>query len=246
MKIGTINNRLLVGMFCVGAALGVRGELVASYNDGIAEDALALANLASAASVTVTDLSVVGFGVSTRAEFGTPITPAGPTAGSSAGSAWLFARSSDLQATPDAVTDYFGFTVAADAGKTLNLESFKFDLVTIANLISDPQYIATAQLYYAVDGGTSFATIGSALTSAATVATVFAPVESANIDLSGITGASSVEFRLGLGDTRDSTARAAWIQGIQLNGTVIPEPATLGLLGAFGGGMLFIRRRFMI
>ena len=28
--------------------------------------------------------------------------------------------------------------------------------------------------------------------------------------------------------------------------TAIPEPATLGLLGAFGGGILFIRRRFMI
>ncbi|MDF7808119.1 PEP-CTERM sorting domain-containing protein [Pontiellaceae bacterium B12219] len=27
---------------------------------------------------------------------------------------------------------------------------------------------------------------------------------------------------------------------------VIPEPATLGLIGAFGGGMLFIRRRFLI
>ena len=28
--------------------------------------------------------------------------------------------------------------------------------------------------------------------------------------------------------------------------TVIPEPATLGLIGAFGGTMLFIRRRFLI
>ncbi|MDF7822787.1 PEP-CTERM sorting domain-containing protein [Pontiellaceae bacterium B12227] len=28
--------------------------------------------------------------------------------------------------------------------------------------------------------------------------------------------------------------------------TVIPEPATLGLVAAFGGGILFIRRRFMI
>jgi hypothetical protein len=28
--------------------------------------------------------------------------------------------------------------------------------------------------------------------------------------------------------------------------TAIPEPATLGLVAAFGGGILFIRRRFMI
>jgi hypothetical protein len=27
---------------------------------------------------------------------------------------------------------------------------------------------------------------------------------------------------------------------------VIPEPATLGLISAFGGGLLFVRRRFMI
>jgi len=28
--------------------------------------------------------------------------------------------------------------------------------------------------------------------------------------------------------------------------TVIPEPATLGLVALMGGGMLFIRKRFMI
>jgi hypothetical protein len=28
--------------------------------------------------------------------------------------------------------------------------------------------------------------------------------------------------------------------------TQIPEPATLGLIAAFGGGIMFIRRRFMI
>ncbi|MDF7809090.1 PEP-CTERM sorting domain-containing protein [Pontiellaceae bacterium B12219] len=33
---------------------------------------------------------------------------------------------------------------------------------------------------------------------------------------------------------------------IQLNVTAVPEPATLGLVALFGGGVLFIRRRFMI
>lgn len=36
------------------------------------------------------------------------------------------------------------------------------------------------------------------------------------------------------------------IGGAQLVGTAVPEPATLGLIGLFGGGILFIRRRFMI
>ncbi|WP_168433489.1 PEP-CTERM sorting domain-containing protein [Pontiella sulfatireligans] len=44
---------------------------------------------------------------------------------------------------------------------------------------------------------------------------------------------------------------AAWIAGstVSINEMgldVIPEPATLGLIVAFGGGILFIRRRFMI
>lgn len=35
-----------------------------------------------------------------------------------------------------------------------------------------------------------------------------------------------------------------WLDNISV--TVIPEPATLGLVAVFGGGVLFIRRRFMI
>ena len=36
------------------------------------------------------------------------------------------------------------------------------------------------------------------------------------------------------------------IDDFSINGTVVPEPATLGMVAALGGGMLFIRRRFMI
>ncbi len=36
------------------------------------------------------------------------------------------------------------------------------------------------------------------------------------------------------------------INGVDLQVTAIPEPASLGLIAAFGGGILFIRRRFMI
>jgi hypothetical protein len=35
-----------------------------------------------------------------------------------------------------------------------------------------------------------------------------------------------------------------WLDGIGYE--VIPEPATLGLVGIFGAGALFVRRRFMI
>jgi len=36
----------------------------------------------------------------------------------------------------------------------------------------------------------------------------------------------------------------AGIGGFQIVGTVIPEPATVGLLGLFGGAMAFVRKRF--
>ena len=36
------------------------------------------------------------------------------------------------------------------------------------------------------------------------------------------------------------------LDNIILNGTVIPEPATLGMVAAFGGGILFIRRRLQM
>jgi len=42
---------------------------------------------------------------------------------------------------------------------------------------------------------------------------------------------------------------SAWSEGktdAQLTLDVIPEPATLGLIAAFGGGLLFVRRRFMM
>ncbi|MEI6891836.1 MAG: PEP-CTERM sorting domain-containing protein [Pontiella sp.] len=44
--------------------------------------------------------------------------------------------------------------------------------------------------------------------------------------------------------TAESGSASGIINAVQLRTTAIPEPATLGLLGAFGGGILFIRRRF--
>jgi hypothetical protein len=39
---------------------------------------------------------------------------------------------------------------------------------------------------------------------------------------------------------------AASFDNVSFEYEVIPEPATLGLVTAMGGGLLFIRRRFMI
>lgn len=57
---------------------------------------------------------------------------------------------------------------------------------------------------------------------------------SATID---ITDSNNDNDRFNLNDTGGSVIRSLEI-------TTIPEPATLGLIAAFGGGILFIRRRF--
>lgn len=49
----------------------------------------------------------------------------------------------------------------------------------------------------------------------------------------------------GFGGTPDQAAGTTmYLDNVQLD--VIPEPATMGLLAVFGGGLLFIRNRFMI
>ena len=50
----------------------------------------------------------------------------------------------------------------------------------------------------------------------------------------------------GDGGLRVDEMRIATDWNSAVNGMMIPEPATLGLVAVFGGGVLFIRRRFMI
>ena len=54
----------------------------------------------------------------------------------------------------------------------------------------------------------------------------------------------SAAFRLLVLDTDEFVN---WqVDNIGITGTVIPEPATLGLITVFGGAVLFVRRRFML
>jgi len=61
-------------------------------------------------------------------------------------------------------------------------------------------------------------------------------------DLSGITSINNFRPR---GGTMQADGTYLDLDTITIE-TVIPEPATLGLVAAFGGGILFIRRRFLI
>ena len=233
---------------CVCSALfllthTVRADLLAYFGDGVVADAAAFSDLAGNSSVIVSALQMVDFQDSaariTRTEFGAaPFTPAGPTAGSGVGSEWFFARANVIQSTPSSTTDYFGFTVSAIGG-TLELDDLVFDRTSRAN--EPGGIITTFDVFVSVDSG-AFNSFGSDTITDPGTLNVFGPATTQTTDLSSITGASSVEVRIALGDNSGLPSKSSWAQGIQLNGTVVPEPGTTGYLVA---GMLtigFLRR----
>ena len=227
----------------IAVATPVHGTLLAYYVDGVDIDSAALIDQAANGDVTASNLSNVGFegGTSiTRTEFGTgPSTPAGPTAGSGVGSEWLFARANATQPNPGTTTDYFGFTVSANTG-TLNLTDLVFDRTNRANTSGGIN--TTYEVFVSVDSA-PFASFGSdTITAPAVLGTFLDPATTQTTDLSSITGASSVEIRIALGDNSGVASKSSWVQGIQLNGTVVPEPGMLGL-SLVGLGVLFGLRR---
>jgi len=216
---------MLLAMSVTQGASRTSPRFLASYIDGMAADDAALRNLATASYCSANGLEAVGFdggAMVTRSEFGrSGLTPAGSTARSSTGSEWLFARSTSIDDTPESTSDYFGLIVIADTGKTLALTNLTFDLTSVANDDTATGTTYTAQVFVAVDGG-DFAPVGDPVRSTVG-ARGWGALTSANIDLSSITGASSVEIRIALGDGGcKSTSGAAFVQGIQAKGSVIP------------------------
>jgi sialate O-acetylesterase len=222
---------------------------IAYFNDGTAADADALANLMSGAFATVSGLANVGFyepAYITRTSFGIAA-PAGPSAGSAAGSEWLSARSTlihDLGSD----SDYFGFTVTAATSHALNLTSLKFDMAAASGVTTlATGYNFSTQVYVSQDGG-AFAAIGSPLTaSLAGGVAAISSVVSANIDLSSITGANSVAIRIGVGDALigadvNSNSAVGLVQGIQLDGAVVIR-SPISLANMFSSGCVLQRDR---
>lgn len=72
-----------------------------------------------------------------------------------------------------------------------------------------------------------------------------------DLDLTGLADSQldalgSVTFRLSLTGGNGALGQHTYVDNVALSGTVIPEPATMGLIVSFSGGLLFIRRRFMM
>lgn len=224
--------------------------LIAYYVNGSSADAAAMANLTSPSGYTASSLSSTGLraAVDYTSNNGTgfgPTTPAGPTAGSSAGSEWLVATCDTVSSSPVSTDDYYQFTVAGTGGNTIDPTSLTFDWQGWVHSATGTVTF-TYQLFASTDGST-FSAVGSAGSKTITnplagVDTVTA-VTTENIDLTSLAAAGSYTFRIALGDNSSSNKKGNFFQAIQLNAEVTPapEPASLMLMGL--GGLMIAKRR---
>lgn len=162
----------------------------------------------------------------------------------------LYTRSSGTGVTDlaGAITDndYLTFTIDVAAGYEMNLTS----LTLLQGYTRNSSYTGkflTANLLTSVDGFSSADSV-SDITSWATIKdngstphfqTWTIDSEFSGAKFQGLTG--STEFRFYLTDNTNDTNIIHRFDDIVLNGTVIPEPATLCLLGL--GGLLSLKRR---
>jgi hypothetical protein len=230
-------------MLLVGAA---SAELLGAWMDGsvdyAAEGAPSVAPAVS--GVTTGNLNEDGLGWEIRDSFGAA-TPSGPTYSSGASSFWALARAANTQSSMNNA-DYFSLSVTADAGKQLDMDTLTFDATMVRN---DTGTInATIGIYISTNGLTY-----SLFDSSETLSHVdptdpedtFLAPTTISYDISSFTGVDEFRVRIAFADDSGSGGKGTWLQGIQLNGSVIPEPATIGLFGMAAAGMLFIRRIMM-
>jgi hypothetical protein len=217
---------------------------LANYVNGTDADAAALPDLANAPSVTAANLVPVGFESDiTRTSWGgAGNTPPGPTEGSAAGSEWLLARANTVQGTPGTNTDYYGFTVSGIGGGQIDPSELSFDW-TVSTNQDGGGIISNYEVFASADGG-AFSSVGSGGPISVTgLRTFLRPAVTESLDLSALAPASSYEFRIALGDNSGANSKATWLQGIRLQGDVVPEPSTLAIWGLGLLGLIGWRRR---
>lgn len=110
-------------------------------------------------------------------------------------------------------------------------------------------------IYYSVVGSAAFTLLGTVLSpadqgannSSADWSFLTRTYDDQGGTIAGLTGVDAIQFQWDFTDNVNGGTRGPVIREIDVLGSsTIPEPATLGLITAFGGGILFIRRRFMI
>lgn len=151
--------------------------------------------------------------------------------------------------TPLFNQSYLSFTITADQDN-LKLTSFDFELgVSVGSGGISGNYdnqTTNAQLFYSTDNGVTFNPIGDVVTRRATVvkddngvgiAGSFTGMLPASVDLSSIgllTDGQQVQFRLAFTSNRGigTGTSGTYLDSLSLSAEPIPEPATVGLLGA--------------
>ncbi len=164
--------------------------------------------------------------------------------GSAAGNVWF--GTSDIEISGGTVNltgqNYFGseFKVVGDAAGILSIDR----LNSSASYQPDYVFVMDADGISSIEnanwmtlGDATISVDGSAYTGGTGTFTLFdtgfLSSTSTSVSVTGFTGGLSGYI------TQDQDNDIVTL-------TVIPEPATLGLIAAFGAGMLFIRRRFLI
>ena len=137
-------------------------------------------------------------------------------------------------------TAYFELTVSADAGYTLDLDS-----LSLNSARGGSTGIRGFEIYAAVDGGAFTYGVSTPLVDVANETGTRTDPRPVSIDLTGAEyqGIESITFRYyALTDSPGNFVRSIDFDGWTLVGDVVPEPASLALLG-IGGLTMTIRRR---
>ncbi len=126
---------------------------------------------------------------------------------------------------------YFHFSITSDIGYTYDVDDLTFDYKR-----DGVNAWTSYDVQYSLNGG-AFSSIGSGSLSGTTYSTITA--DNGGIGLTGLSG--ETVFRIYVSDGVDATR--LYNDNVTVNGSVVPEPATLGLVALFGGGVLFIRHK---
>ncbi len=235
-----------------------QAALLASYLDGVTTNSSDLTGFSGITATSLTDMGLSSAVGNDHTDFGAAFsaTTADETRD---GAFWLgsLVEYYSSSTTPTSADNYFVFTVTADTPGSLSLTNLTFDLYSS---VSAPGWKAGGsldvnwELFASTDGG-SFNSLLSgssdiALTNPDPGDEIDSALSQLNVDLTGISGVTSVEFRLALGGSRDLAGAGArqndygnaQIGNIELNGSIIPEPSS-ALLGVLGSLLLLRRRR---
>ena len=239
---------ILIAALCVG--LQARAELLGAWIDGSTDYLASAPSVAPAVSgVTASSMTQSGLGAwEVRNDgFAGVVMPSGPTYNPGSPSYWFLIRATGIDATHNN-DEYLTFDLTADAGKQLNMDTLSFDATVVRNAAGD--ITTTFAIYISTDGGANYTLFDSSesmshIVGTDPLATALAP-ETFSYDISSYTGVEDFRVHIDVADNSSSDKKGSYVQGIQLNGSVIPEPATIGLLGMAAAGMIFIRRRIMM